>query len=813
MKKNSIQLTSFCFISLLFVCFAISACSGTKKVYVSTKGNDRNDGTKEAPYASPKAAKEAIAKLKKNGYKGAIELIIAGGTYYLDEPLVWTAEESGTAEQPYVIKAADGQAVVFSAGVPLNLSWERYTGNVWRAAVPKGMVFESLFGNSKNLVRARYPNYDPHVLPFNGYAADALSKARTQKWKNPIGGYVHALHQGRWGGFHYRIVGSDGKGELQLEGGQQNNRPSPMHETYRYVENIFEELDSPGEWFLDNISDSLYYYPVADENIKDMTFVAARLENLISLTGDEKHPVHDIIIEGIHFTHTAPTFMKTTEPLLRSDWTIYRQGAVKLEGSERCQIQYANFDLLGGNAIFVSNYNREVMITGNLIENIGAGGINIVGNPAAVRSPSFRYESFVSPNEMDTIPGPKTNQYPAFCTVSDNLIRNIGQIEKQVAGVQLSMASEITVTHNTIYDVPRAGINIGDGTWGGHVIADNDVFNTVLETSDHGAFNSWGRDRFWHPDRAVMDSIVARHPSWVKLDAVKTTVIRNNRFRCDHGWDIDLDDGSSNYSIYNNLCLNGGLKLREGFYRSVHNNILLNNGFHPHVWFKNSHDVFVRNIAMTAHQPIGLHYWGDTVNYNFFTNEVALKESRAYGVEANGLSTDVQFLEANSGDFRLAQSSIFIAKGFVNFDMDTFGVQSDRLKALTVEPKIPIIVDKKAVPQLRAKQNEWLGAKVKDIETLGEQSAAGLNEKSGVLVTEVPENLPLYKAGLRSGDVIMAIDDYPVRSVAELTEREKNIKRKKKTKIQLWRNQQIKIIELDAEEKHPSSTKTAFITI
>lgn len=88
--------------------------------------------------------------------------------------------------------------------------------------------------------------------------------------------------------------------------------------------------------------------------------------------------------------------------------------------------------------------------------------------------------------------------------VADNLIRYIGLIEKQVAGVQIQMAARIDVQHNTIYHVPRFDINIGDGAWGGHVI---EIFQTVLETSDHGAFNSLGRDRFWHPDRYVMDSL------------------------------------------------------------------------------------------------------------------------------------------------------------------------------------------------------------------------------------------------------------------------------------------------------------------
>ena len=98
---------------------------------------------------------------------------------------------------------------------------------------------------------------------------------------------------------------------------------------------------------------------------------------------------------------------------------------------------------------------------------------------------------------------------------------------------------------------------------------------------------------------------------------MKPVILRNNRWRCDHGWDIDLDDGSTNYRIYNNLFLNGGLKLREGFYRTVENNIMVNNSFHPHVWFGNSQDTFRRNILFTVYQPIRVGKpWGKECDLN-----------------------------------------------------------------------------------------------------------------------------------------------------------------------------------------------------
>ncbi|QQT25526.1 PDZ domain-containing protein [Sphingobacterium spiritivorum] len=721
-----------------------------KKIYVAKSGRDNNPGTATRPYATPNTALQAVSKLKKSGYKGTVDVIINEGTYYLDRSLDLSHEESGTKSAPLTIQSAKGQQVVLSGAVPLHLQWKKGEKGIWTAQVPNGLRFQSLYADGKALVRARYPNYDPTILPFQGYAADAISPERVSKWKNPEGAIVHALHIGRWGGFHYRVTGKDMDGKLQMEGGLQNNRPSKMHDTYRYVENVFEELDAPNEWYLEEKTSTLYYYAANGKNPQQQKLEAPVLENIISISGSKAKPVHDIHVKGIHFVHTTPTFMKTDEPLLRSDWTIYRQGAVRIANAERCQISGSDFYDLGGNAVFVSNYNRDVVISDNLIERIGASAISFVGNPDAVRSPAFRYEKFVPEADMDTIKGPKSDDYPLNCEASNNLIRHIGLIEKQVAGVQISMASAIRVLHNTIYDVPRAGINVGDGTWGGHDIAHNDVFRTVLETSDHGAFNSWGRDRFWHPDREEMNSLATAHPDWVTLDAVAPTLIRNNRFQCDHGWDIDLDDGSTNYQIYNNLCLSGGLKLREGFYRTVYNNVILNNGFHPHVWFKNSHDVFRNNILMQSHQDIQVRYWGDTVDYNYYTNIDDLKKDQAKGVEQNSILLDGTFADAPKGDFRIKGN---IPAGFKNFNMLDVGVTSSRLLVKAAKPEIPALAKQKG--NQGSQIVRWGGGEFKSIETLGEQSAAGLPAIAGVLVVNLSENSTLYKSGLRIGDVIV----------------------------------------------------------
>lgn len=335
--------------------------------------------------------------------------------------------------------------------------------------------------------------------------------------------------------------------------------------------------------------------------------------------------------------------------------------------AERVALLDGDFTRLGGNAVVVSGHARGIAVRGNHIHDIGASAIAFVGLPEAVRSPLFDYRASLAPDAIDRVPGPRTPDYLADSDATDNLIHDIGTIEKQAAGVQIAMAARITVRHNSIYRVPRAGINIGDGSWGGHAILDNDVFATVLETGDHGAFNSWGRDRFWLADRKAMDARVAADPALPFLDAVAPIVLRHNRFQCDHGWDIDLDDGSSNYVIEDNLLLSGGLKLREGFRRIARNNIVLNNGIHPHVWFADSGDVIARNIMLAGYQPIGMRHWGTLVDANLFATPAALARAQAAGTDRLSRAGDPMFTHPAQGDYRPRARSPARALGFRPF--------------------------------------------------------------------------------------------------------------------------------------------------
>lgn len=745
------------------------------EIHVTPTGSDSNPGTVSAPLKSLAAARDAA-----RAYVGkeVVTVRVADGTYYLPETLVFTPQDSGSARNGVVYRAENEGRAILSGGSRLSLQWRPYRDGIFQAETPKALKIDQLFIDGKSQRMARYPNYDPTrpTIAYQGYAADAFSKTRAAGWTDPTGGYIHAMHRSRWGGYHYRITGKDANGEVTYEGGWQNNRRSGMHREFRMVENIFEELDAPGEWYHNPEKGILYYMPEAGKDLNRAVVEVVRLSHLIEFQGSVEAPVRYITLRGFTVRHAARTFMETKEPMLRSDWAIYRGGAVMLTGTEHVQLLDCEFDQVGGNAVFVNGYNRPTWVKGCHIHDAGASGVCFVGDPKAVRDPLFEYGQKNDLAEIDRTPGPKTEDYPAFGIVEDCLIHGIGRVERQPAGVQIEMAMKITVRDTSVYDCARAGINIGDGCWGGHLIERCDVFDTVLETHDHGSFNSWGRDRYWRSDRGTSQTFIDNEPNLPFLDAMHTTTIRSSRWRCDHGWDIDLDDGSSNYEIYNNLMLNGGLKFREGFKRRAWNNIMVNNSFHPHVWYVNSEDEFYGNIVMTDVKGIRAPTQTATGKYIgknlFFVSNPRHKNKYAeHGWDLDSIVGDPLFVDPAKGDFRVKQGSPALRLGFKNFPMDQFGVKKASLKAIAKTPIIPALGTTRAgqaEPSTAAQTRYWLGAKLHSIKN-EEFSAFGTRKADGgVALMAVPEGSAAAAAGFLENDLIQGVNGQKVKDATDL---------------------------------------------
>ena len=782
-----------------------------QNLYVSTRGDDAASGSLQHPLKTFDGAEHKVLQLKQAGQlHGPVDVVFEAGRYDLPNPVVFGPQDSGTAASPITYEAQSGAKVVLSGGTLLHLHWRHWRGAIMRAKVPSDFTFDQIWVNGNKQMLARFPVYQPlshgpwhgsieryfsykyakrwasimgllnqiHQHTSESYyshgqwpptckgrlfawpAAKAISPKFWRLWKHPDGGIIQAMHPYGWGSLSFVIKRINGR--LMVVGGWQNNRPVGNMPNTGVLENFRCYLQHPGEWCLEHHSRTLYYWPPAGVNLATAAVEAAHLRSLVRFEGAPSRSVKYITLKGFTMEHARETFMRTREPIMRSDWALYRGGAVYMDGAQHCDILNCNLEDLGGNAIFVSNYNRNITIKGCLICDIGANAICFVGNPHAAQVPEY-WGIAIPLRKMNMTPGPKTPDYPADCLVDDCLIHNIGRIEYQTAGVEIDLAENITVRHCSIYNTPRAGINIGDGCWGGDVVEYCDVFNNVLHTGDNGSFNGWGRDRYWGHPPSHIEPAVKLHPDLPFLDVVKPITLRNNRWQCSRGWDIDLDDGCTNYRIYNNLCLSGGIKNREGYRRIVTNNIILHNTFYPQVWFTNCQEKFQHNIVMRPYRYVQVPSdWPNYEDYNLFPTRADLSVVQKLGADRHSLAGNPMFIDPAAGNYDVAPGSPALRIGFKNFPMNEFGVTSPRLKALSQAPLLAGSHGPQA-SKIVAVNHPWLGATVRNITDLAEQSVYGLPSPSGVLVTACPMGSFLYRAGLRVHDVIIGANRIPIK--------------------------------------------------
>ncbi len=696
------------------------------ELFVSQGGDDTAPGTSNAPLVSLEGARALIAA---RGLAGSepVTVWVRGGTYRFPEPFHLGPGDSGTAAAPISYRAVAGEGVTLKGSLALDPgAWEPWRDGIFRQSLTgtdlEGREINQLFMADRRMVRARFPNWD-YSNPLRtgrGYLRATNEKSMTKlefdstelqeralHWQNPQIGIVHAFHAHNWGNFQFRIKEIDCANRTIhfAEGGWQAQRRYGVGVKHEgtpgspfYIENVLEELDAPCEWFHDADTQTLYFMPPAGVDLSDVCVEAVVIDRLIECVGAEH--VH---FQGFRLTQTRTTFMDEYCDLARGDWAIHRGGAVYFNGCRNCSISDCHIEQVGGNGVFIDGFNRDVHIAGCLIEETGDSAVCFVGDPKAVRE----YQTWDTPRETieDLEPGPKTEDYPADCGVSNCILRDVGVYGKQTSGVVISMAMDITADHCSVYRIARAGVTFNDGTWGGHVMSNCDIYDTILDTGEHGPFNSWGRERFWHGQQ--LDKAL------VLLDAVKPVALHHNRvgnYRSSvsaGNWTIDLDDGSSNFEIHHNLMLGSTLKLRDGYFRKVWNNIMVSavpTGLH--CWPEdNSEDVFERNITVVAgategsgqipehmirpaRMPADHGVWGtfdSNVWWSTNTDDFSVASqirSLAEWQEKQGphdVFANPQFVDPVSRDYRVKPDSPALALGFENFPMDDFGHQMTRI--------------------------------------------------------------------------------------------------------------------------------------
>lgn len=754
-------------------------------IYIDSKSCNEGNGTFRQPFSSLEAAAKHIKTLADE--IKSVQIFLREGPYYLKKPIEFTRETIGSRERAIKIANYKNELVTVTGATQIMPKWSYYRDGIFAADIGCGRNIDALYADGSRQIMARYPNYEEGKV-LGGYAADAVSQERTKRWKNPKGGYIRALHHAEWGGNSYRIIGKTKENELQYEWVGDNNRGSEMHPVKRMVENIFEELDAPGEWYYNKETGVLYYLPQEDMILETAAFEIVTTEEFIRIQGESpENPISNIHIQGIQFIRSYRTlFTGNYERPLRGDWGIVRAGAIFMENAEHVKIENCLFKEIGGNAVMMSGYQKENTVSGSDFLHIGATGVLIAGKSCAVRDASNYDDDNHKTNISDFVPGPATEDYPREVIIEDNYFYDIGTFEKQTAAVCMSVSESVTVRKNTVHHTSRAGINVHDGTFGGHVIEGNDLFDCVTETADHGPINCWGRDRYWSvPQHDAMGYFGKDKRAFALLDARKTSIIRGNRVFATYAFGIDIDDGASNYDIYNNLCIGVGIKLRDGFDRRVHNNVLIGSNLEHHMSFAYNHDLIYSNIICSPKICNNVCINEDATtffSYNTYWNmghEIKDLPQPDY----KSIVADPIFMDFQKGDYRIHKESPALRQGFLNFPM------SDKDFGRAEAPKPPRFIYVEGVTE--EKSYRFFDVLLSNITGEGMRSAAGLPDLHGVFILE-REVLGLFcKLGLPIGvgDVIREIDGKVVRCVEDFLEAFEKIELNTPVSVQIYRSQ------------------------
>jgi hypothetical protein len=232
-----------------------------------------------------------------------------------------------------------------------------------------------------------------------------------------------------------------------------------------YVSNVLEELDVPGEWFLDKGSGVLSLWPRNDD-FQSLGVVASKLDRLIELRGDaaQNQWVENVTIEGFLFTDT--TYSREIGVYSPMD------AAVWLAGARNCVIEGNRFRNIGGYAARLENASTRNEFVGNEVAWAGQGGVGLAG---------------------DVTTQPKDN------LIAGNWMHHLGQVYKHVAGVYCNTASGTRVAHNQFEYLPRYAISfkgLHNNNYSHDNVAEyNDIQWTNMETNDTGAIESLGREK------------------------------------------------------------------------------------------------------------------------------------------------------------------------------------------------------------------------------------------------------------------------------------------------------------------------------
>ncbi|MCU0917655.1 MAG: right-handed parallel beta-helix repeat-containing protein, partial [Planctomycetes bacterium] len=460
--------------------------------YIAPSGNDQwsgrlaspRAGANDGPFATLSRAREAIRALKESTGlpEGGVTVWIAAGTYALEQGLDLTAADSGAAGKPIIYRAAAEGQVRITGGKSVT-GWRKVQDDAILArfdpaarehvleADLKGQgvtdygTFRSrgfgrstvpatleLFLQDRPMTLAQWPNdgfekiagtpdavRDEHGGTLGKLPAGFHYEGdRPRRWADSNDIWIHGYWAYDWANSYEHIASLDKEKRLI--------KTSPPHGNYGfrkgqrfYFLNILEELDQPGEWYLDRATGLLYFWPPAPLR-EDTVTVSLAQKPLIRVRDASHVQIRGLTLEG------------------------GRADGVQITGGSHNLIADCTIRDMGNSGITIDGGTGHGVVN-CVIYQAGDGGIALTGGDRRTLTPAQHY-------------------------ATNNHIHHVARWSRCYAPAIAMSGVGIQASNNLIHDHPHCAILF----WGNeHTIERNEIHHVCLETGDVGAIYT-GRD-------------------------------------------------------------------------------------------------------------------------------------------------------------------------------------------------------------------------------------------------------------------------------------------------------------------------------
>lgn len=474
------------------------------EIWISPKGSDFNDGTRQSPKATLTSALRQAREWRRtedNRIQGGITIYMEGGTYAFHEPVFIRPEDSGTKESPTIIRSVGDEKVVLSGGICIN-GWKKQ-GKVWVADVPvfngRPLDFRQLWVNGKKAVRARdvedfeKMNRICSVDEKNEilYVPAVSIRRLIDNKGNLKAKYAEMVLHQMWCVANLRIRSVEVQGDsAAIRFHQPESRiqfehpwPRPMvttdgHNSAFYLTNARELQDVPGEWYHDIDARKVYYYPREGEKMQEAEVIVPAVETLVRVEGTLDRPVCHIRFEKITFSYT--TWMRPSEkghvplqagmyltdgyridpkmqrnylnhPLDNQGWLGRPAAAVCVVAARQIDFERCRFEHLGSTGLDYEEAVQGGVVRGCLFRDIAGNGLLVGSFSPAAHETHLPYD----PADRREV---CTQQQINNCYFTE-----IGNEDWGCLAIAAGYVGDVNIEHNEISEVPYSGISLG---WG-----------------------------------------------------------------------------------------------------------------------------------------------------------------------------------------------------------------------------------------------------------------------------------------------------------------------------------------------------------